>query len=279
LSKIKRVKQPGDFFTIVPNATARDAALTWGARGLVTWLLSHTEDYDITEVDIIAAGPTGRDGARALIRELETHGYLKRERTPISTGGSSVDYVLMDPRATENPSLPSDGKPVPRSDQEEQAVSPGKPNDGNSVPRSTTEDQKKNTKTSSSGTAKRGTRVPDDFQPDEKMRAWFRTEGIGAAGVDGRVEHERFMDFWRGKPGSGGVKLDWPATWRNWMRSAAERANQYGSRPVSAPPGTAITAYTRTVQYANQYRPSTTDQKLAQTLELGRRLQMEEDAK
>lgn len=29
---------------------------------------------------------------------------------------------------------------------------------------------------------------------------------------------ERFRDFWLGKPGQGGVKADWLATWRNWCR-------------------------------------------------------------
>lgn len=68
----------------------------------------------------------------------------------------------------------------------------------------------------------RATRVPEDFMPDEKMRAWFVGEKLGAA-INGQREHEKFMDYWRGCPGAKGRKHDWPATWRNWMRSAAER--------------------------------------------------------
>jgi hypothetical protein len=30
---------------------------------------------------------------------------------------------------------------------------------------------------------------------------------------------ESFKDFWIAKPGAGGVKLNWEATWRNWVRS------------------------------------------------------------
>jgi len=35
-------------------------------------------------------------------------------------------------------------------------------------------------------------------------------------------EAERFRDYWIAKPGKDGVKLDWAATWRNWMRRFAD---------------------------------------------------------
>lgn len=112
---------------------------------------------------------------------------------------------------------------------------------------------------------KTATRVPDGFMPTEEMRAWFVGEGFPAV-IDGRVEHEKFMDYWRACPGVKGRKLDWPATWRNWMRTAAQRAPRRPGNslaPVSGAP--------------HQYQ-STTDAKVAQTLELGRRLQAMEDA-
>lgn len=59
----------------------------------------------------------------------------------------------------------------------------------------------------------RGSRIPDDFCPD--------IEAAVAEGVP-RLEAERqarsFCDYWRSKPGAGGLKLDWPATWRVWYR-------------------------------------------------------------
>lgn len=122
------------------------------------------------------------------------------------------------------------------------------------------------------------TRIPDNFAPDEKMRAWFVAEKLGAA-IDGRIEHEKFMDYWRAKPGAMARKLDWPATWRNWMRTAAARAGGTGHvRPVSSPPGTSVMPYTGPAPLG-AYRPSTTDQKVSQTLDLGRRLQEMEDSK
>lgn len=64
---------------------------------------------------------------------------------------------------------------------------------------------------------KRGSRLPDDFEPD--MQA-ARAEGLSEANA--QREAAKFRDYWRGVPGQKGVKLDWPATWRNWCRKAAD---------------------------------------------------------
>jgi hypothetical protein len=82
---------------------------------------------------------------------------------------------------------------------------------------------------------KLGTRLPDDFAVTPEMVEWFREH---CPHVDGKHETERFVDYWHGKPGKDGRKLDWAATWRNWMRTAEERAKprerSSPSLPVSA---------------------------------------------
>lgn len=42
-------------------------------------------------------------------------------------------------------------------------------------------------------------------------------------GVDLKHEHQKFVDYWCAQPGAKGRKVDWPATWRNWIRHAWER--------------------------------------------------------
>jgi hypothetical protein len=74
---------------------------------------------------------------------------------------------------------------------------------------------------SSASVPKRGTRISDDFAATAEMVEWARTH---AADVDGRSQTERFVDYWRAQPGAKGVKTDWPATWRNWMRKAQDDA-------------------------------------------------------
>lgn len=67
---------------------------------------------------------------------------------------------------------------------------------------------------------RRGTRLPDGWEPSEALLAWVREKCPGLR----RSENEKFVDYWRAQPGQRGVKIDWDATWRNWMRSAFERS-------------------------------------------------------
>lgn len=72
---------------------------------------------------------------------------------------------------------------------------------------------------------RRGTRLPDEWMPDE---AFARQEGLSAS--DCMKEADKFRDYWKGQPGQRGVKTDWAATWRNWVRKSAERLPKPESR-------------------------------------------------
>lgn len=74
-------------------------------------------------------------------------------------------------------------------------------------------------------TARHGTRLPADWQPPQDQIARIERE---LPQVDWRAETEKFRDYWIAKPGQHGTKLDWPATWRNWMRNAQRFAPRGG---------------------------------------------------
>ena len=79
--------------------------------------------------------------------------------------------------------------------------------------------------------AKRGTRLPDDFPTDDELL--WATENH--PGIDHNLESAKFRDYWNGIPGQKGVKLDWPATWRNWVRNAVQfKGKANGSKPKMA---------------------------------------------
>jgi len=99
----------------------------------------------------------------------------------------------------------------------------------------------------------RGHRLPDDFEPDAVLLAWVRANCPDVP----RTEHDKFVDHWRAQPGAKGRKLDWPATWRNWMRRAQEDIRS-GRRPAAGP------------------RPSTTDQRVSTALALAERYDAED---
>jgi hypothetical protein len=71
---------------------------------------------------------------------------------------------------------------------------------------------------STSNNKKRGERLPPDWTPNGDDRTFAKQLGWSESQIDS--ESANFRDYWIAKPGSGGCKLDWPATWRKWVRSS-----------------------------------------------------------
>lgn len=73
----------------------------------------------------------------------------------------------------------------------------------------------------------RGGRLPKEWTPDEALVEWTHKQGRS-------VEEflDRFRDHWAAQPGAKGVKLDWDATWRNWVRAQPAFERPSGVRPV-----------------------------------------------
>jgi hypothetical protein len=64
---------------------------------------------------------------------------------------------------------------------------------------------------------KRASRIAEDFEVTQEMRLWASTK---APNADLALETEKFINFWVAKSGKDATKLDWAATWRNWMLNA-----------------------------------------------------------
>ena len=67
----------------------------------------------------------------------------------------------------------------------------------------------------------RGSRLSSEWQIPDDWIAWAAQQGIASQAA--RFEADKFRDFWISKPGQGGVKSDWQATWRNWIRNVITR--------------------------------------------------------
>lgn len=74
----------------------------------------------------------------------------------------------------------------------------------------------------------RGARLPLAWEPSEDLKAWGATE---RPDLDAARTLAEFRDYWQAKPGQGGRKLDWDATYRNWVRN--ERGH-YGNGRAGA---------------------------------------------
>jgi len=68
---------------------------------------------------------------------------------------------------------------------------------------------------------KRGTRLDPTWTPSPALIQQVRDQGIPDDLA--RRELPKFRDFWTAKTGRNATKLDWDATWRNWLRTAQER--------------------------------------------------------
>ena len=83
-------------------------------------------------------------------------------------------------------------------------------------------------------TASRGTRIPDDFTPDEATLTSPDFDPLTER--QRRAQIPRFCDHFRGKPGKDGVKVDWQATWRNWLRNEIKFHAKTGASHGNKPP-------------------------------------------
>jgi len=84
----------------------------------------------------------------------------------------------------------------------------------------------------------RGTRIGHDWAPSDAERSFARQEGFSDFEVNREIQ--KFRDYWTACAGAKGVKLDWSATWRQWIRSGAERA---GKAPTSGPAVANLTSF------------------------------------
>jgi len=91
----------------------------------------------------------------------------------------------------------------------------------------------------------RGTRIPRDWRPSEADREFCLRHG-----VDIDAASSEFIDFWIAVPGEKGRKLDWSATFRNRVRTLADRAEATarwrGARQNRRSSGGIIAAISRT---------------------------------
>jgi len=119
VSTVRRVNRPDAEFTMIRNAFLRDGSLSFHARGLGGWLLSHSEGWECSTVSIAKQAGIGRDQVRRALRELEAARYLRRTRVRTQSGtlGDAVYEIQCEP-------FPEEEKPSSNLRLENQALVP-----------------------------------------------------------------------------------------------------------------------------------------------------------
>jgi hypothetical protein len=77
------------------------------------------------------------------------------------------------------------------------------------------EENRKEKKRESKPKRAQGTRLRSDFSLPDEWAEFARTK---RPDINPQLTFEEFKDYWIAQPGQKGVKLDWLATWRNWVR-------------------------------------------------------------
>lgn len=117
------------------RATAQDRTLSFEARGMLAYLLSKPDDWQVVLKDL--QQKCGRDKARAILKELEDHRYIVIEHPHDSKGHfAKTVYRIHETPWTENPSTDSpatanptltNNREVPQSKDGQQPPSGGAP--------------------------------------------------------------------------------------------------------------------------------------------------------
>lgn len=118
MSYIKKAKKTQNF-TIISNDTIQNNALTWEARGLLTFILSLPEDWKIHKSWLLkSAANCGRDKLDRIIKELKTFGYMVSRPTRDEQGKIDGHFweVFEEPTEAPAPAPEKPAKPVNTGD-------------------------------------------------------------------------------------------------------------------------------------------------------------------
>lgn len=112
MSVIRNRKQ--NHYVAIDNNVVCDKRLSWGARGLLCYLLSKPADWRVQIDDLIRQSPLGRDGVRKLMSELQKCGYLVKSRIREEGKFTGICWDVYESPQTEIPVMaPQPEKPAP----------------------------------------------------------------------------------------------------------------------------------------------------------------------
>lgn len=197
---------------------------------LIRSWIKHDTLYRVQNMAVSMANARGALASRKL-RAVVVHEVLKlRDSEPNLESWKKDAVVKMLAQKALDPSTESWASPWVRG-KASPSVSPkdvpeASPSDsGRATP---SPSPAPNSSSSTERPRKRGTRLPEGWEPEESVIRSMREE---RPDVDLRAEHRKFVDHWTAKAGKDGVKLDWNATWRNWIRNARPSPHMQAAGP------------------------------------------------
>jgi len=230
----------------------RDPELTSSRRMVLVCLANYAGDdgHSWPSQQLIAdESGCGIRSVKDHLKWLEENGFMIRKTKSLGQGnGSRTSYHIMLPRLSRAPldaraeiaganiarakSRNCEGSIPPLTNRQEPSVTTA-----NAVvvrasaPPPIAEQPKRAAQPRSSA---RGSRIPSNWTPTPQDYAFASSEGLTREEIN--READKFRDYWTAASGRNACKLDWQATWRNWIRSdlrkrpGAGNASRNGSR-------------------------------------------------
>lgn len=164
------------------------------------YVFCNWHEYQPSKQDVDAERATSRER----MRDLRAR---RKQGKPQDSGPNGEAFTRTVTNGSENVSNPDPTRPDPVSKDTEREASQAPP-----TPKTK---------------ANRGARIPEGWTPTGDLIQAMTNE---CPATDQRAEHRKFVDYWASQPGAKGVKLDWNATYRNWIRRANENAPKTGNR-------------------------------------------------
>jgi|688.fasta_scaffold101951_4 hypothetical protein len=203
-----------DNYSQIPNAWLRDEKLSLKAKGLLAQILTHSPGWAMTITSLAKANGCGKDQIRSAIKELLAAGYLhKSDERERDAQGRLGDYTY----TTISPKPRKAGRVAYVGKSNVGKAYVGKPDTKNNIH---IDIYKEDINNIDINNIKRGKRIEADWQPSEELYEWAQNIRPDL-NIDNTIEE--FRDYWQAVSGSKGVKADWAATWRNWVRRTQTR--------------------------------------------------------
>jgi len=113
---IIRSPRPKSNFYVLDKKISEDKGLSWGARGMLVFLLGKSDHWSVSIAALInetelSARKSGRDVVYAILDELIVAGYVNRQQLSEAGKFGGVDYLVSECRTTPLTALPLTDKP------------------------------------------------------------------------------------------------------------------------------------------------------------------------
>ena len=214
MDSIRRIKKLNNF-TAVNNEFIRDEKLSWKAKGIIIYLLSLPDDWNLHLSELANHAKDGRDATNNGIKELIENGYCRRTEVRDTNGTfAGYNYEISDTK---------DFQPQTESPQEEKPQTENPFTDNPQLPNTNSNKELTKPNTDITNNIKNiDKKKPKNFvKPTlEQVKTYVTLNGYV-------MDAEQFYDYYESNGWKVGKSpmISWEAAIRNWVRNEKKYNN------------------------------------------------------